>query len=181
MRTRSTKYEVDALYRIFGVLSDPQTIRRKFKDSIGFASLLARRRILFEWKSPFAPRASLWLKDLILYLDLEKIKYNLRGTPVWGCIISYIIKLQDNWNAHLWQLTCHHISFPSLPHSNSLTMLLLCILLFSVYLFICLSAYSKKGRMCTTSHLFWSVTRSCRTGRGEEGISGCCFWKGKSC
>lgn len=84
---------------IFGVLSDHQTIRKKFKDSIAFASLLARRRILLEWKAPVAPKASVWLKDLMLYLDLEKIKYDLRGTPgkfdsVWGCMISYIAKLK---------------------------------------------------------------------------------------
>ena len=66
---------------IFGVVPDPQITRNKYKDSIAFASLLARRRILLEWKSPFAPKTSLWLKDLMLYLDLEKIKYNLKGTP----------------------------------------------------------------------------------------------------
>ncbi len=84
---------------IFGVLSDHQTTRKKVEDSVAFASLLARRRILLEWKSPVAPKASLWLKDLMLYLDLEKIKYNLRGIPgrfdsVWGCMISYIAKLK---------------------------------------------------------------------------------------
>lgn len=88
---------------IFGVLPDSQMIRRKTKDSIAFASLLARRRILLEWKSPFGPKASLWLKDLMLYLDLEKIKYNLRGTPgkfdsVWGCMISYVAKLKTLQN-----------------------------------------------------------------------------------
>ena len=64
---------------IFGVLSDRQTIRKNVKDSIAFAFLLARRRISLEWKSSVAPKASLWLKDLLLYLDLEKIKYSPRG------------------------------------------------------------------------------------------------------
>ncbi|KAF3842854.1 hypothetical protein F7725_001703 [Dissostichus mawsoni] len=40
----------------------------------------ARRRILLEWKSSIPPKASLWLKDLMMYLNLEKIKYNLRGS-----------------------------------------------------------------------------------------------------
>jgi len=93
----------------FGVLSDCQTIRKKVKDSIAFASLLARRRILLEWKSPVTPKASLWLKDFMLYLDLEKIQYSLRGIPgkfdsVWDCMISYIAKLrtlQEKLNVHL--------------------------------------------------------------------------------
>ncbi|KAF3855227.1 hypothetical protein F7725_023282 [Dissostichus mawsoni] len=74
-------------------------MRRKTKDSIAFASLLARRRILLEWKSSIAPEASLWLKDLMLYLNLEKIKYNLRGSSemiesVWGSVIAYTAELK---------------------------------------------------------------------------------------
>ena len=84
-----------------------------------------------------------------LVLIQMKMKYNLRGTPekfdsVWGCMISYTAKLktlQDKWNA---QVKSHHISFPSLPHSNPLTKLLLCMLAFSVNLFICFSANGKK-------------------------------------
>ena len=86
-------------FHFFIFLSDRQIIRKKVKGSVAFASLLARRRILLERKSPVAPKASLWLKDLMMYLDLEKIKNNLRGTPgkfdlVWGCMISYIAKLK---------------------------------------------------------------------------------------
>ena len=99
----NTKSTPCAELAIFGVLSDPQTIRRKVKDSIVSASLLAHRRILLEWKSPFVPKASLWLKDL---------------------------------PPHLWQLTSHHISLPSLPQSNPLTKILLCMLFCSMYLFI---------------------------------------------
>ena len=55
-------------------------MRRETKDSIAFASILARRRIVLEWKYSIPPKASLWLKDLMMYLNLEKIKYNLRGS-----------------------------------------------------------------------------------------------------
>ena len=83
----------------FGVLLGHQTIRRDTKISIAFASLLARRRILLEWKSTFAPYVSLWLKDLIMFLNLEEIKYNLRGShgkfeSVWAPMIKYIDKLK---------------------------------------------------------------------------------------
>ena len=52
-----------------------------------------------EWKSSIAPKASIWLKDLMMYLNLEKIKFNLRGSPkkfdlVWGPMIEYINKLK---------------------------------------------------------------------------------------
>ena len=84
---------------IFGVLPGHRVMRRKTKDSIAFATILARRRILLEWKSSIPPKASPWLKDLMMYLNLEKIKYNLRGSSklfdsVWGSMIAYIAELK---------------------------------------------------------------------------------------
>lgn len=43
--------------------------------------------------------ASTWLKDLMMFLDLEKIKYNLRGSPekfelVWNSTLEYIRDLK---------------------------------------------------------------------------------------
>ena len=76
-----------------------QPISRGIKQSLAFASLVARRRILLEWKSTVAPKASVWLKDLMMYLNCEKIQFNLRGLPgrfdqVWGPMIEYITKLK---------------------------------------------------------------------------------------
>lgn len=67
---------------------------RNEKNIIAFSTLIARRRILLEWKSAFAPKASDWCRDLLLFLDLEKIKYDLRGQPsqffiTWSEIINY--------------------------------------------------------------------------------------------
>lgn len=51
-----------------------------------------------EQKSQFAPKASLWPTDLMLYLDLEKIKYNWKGTPgksvvyLFICLSAYVKK-----------------------------------------------------------------------------------------
>uniref|UniRef100_A0A8C6WLN3 Reverse transcriptase zinc-binding domain-containing protein n=1 Tax=Neogobius melanostomus TaxID=47308 RepID=A0A8C6WLN3_9GOBI len=64
------------------------------RNTIAFSTLIARRRILLEWKSTNAPKASHWYKDLLLFLDLEKIKYDLRGQPsqfdtTWGAMINY--------------------------------------------------------------------------------------------
>ena len=84
---------------LFGVTVAHQSTGRGINKSLAFASLLARRRILLEWKSSLAPKASVWLKDLMMYLNLEKIKFNLRGLPrkfdqVWGPMIEYITKLK---------------------------------------------------------------------------------------
>ncbi len=64
---------------IFGILPGHQIIRRKTKDSTAFASLLVCRRILLPWKSPFASKASLWLKDLTMFLNPENIGGGVEG------------------------------------------------------------------------------------------------------
>lgn len=84
---------------IFGVTSIDRPVRNKLKDNIAFASLLARRRLLLDWKSQHPPKASLWLRDLMMFLKLEKIKYTMRGSSSkfqsnWGSVISYFDKLK---------------------------------------------------------------------------------------
>ena len=86
---------------LFGVSVSPirQPFSKGTKQCLAFASLLARRRILLEWKSSVAPKASVWLKDLMMYLNLEKIKFNLRGLPdrfdqMWGPMIEYLTRLK---------------------------------------------------------------------------------------
>ena len=54
---------------IFGVENNPSLTNRQLDT---FASLLALRRILSDWKSIKPPLASFWLKDLMLFLKLEK-------------------------------------------------------------------------------------------------------------
>ena len=87
-----------ATMAIFGVLPDHLS-RNAMVGSITFATLLARRQILLEWKSSSAPKPSLWLKDLMSFINLEKVKLNLKGFPqtfdhTWGPIINYISKLK---------------------------------------------------------------------------------------
>lgn len=84
---------------VFGIIPNHENFTKWAKSVIAFTSLLARRRILLCWKSPLAPTASTWLKDLMLFLSLEKIKYNLRGAPekfelTWNSALEYINKLK---------------------------------------------------------------------------------------
>lgn len=84
---------------IFGILPNHPMIRRKTRECTAFALLIARRRIVLEWKSARAPKADVWLKDLMMFSNLEKIKYDLRGLygkfeNVWGPMIEYIMSLK---------------------------------------------------------------------------------------
>lgn len=85
---------------LFGVPEDCATLRTtRQADIVAFASLLARRRILLEWKSPNPPSSALWLKDMMFFLKLEKIKFTLRGSvekfyKKWQCLIDYFNSLQ---------------------------------------------------------------------------------------
>ena len=92
---------------IFGVQGDgDKTLINKHKNIIAFSTLLARRRILMDWKSHHPPNCSMWLRDLVFFLKLEKIKFSLRGHPdtfisTWGPIIKYFDELKtlslDSW------------------------------------------------------------------------------------
>ena len=73
------KLAVCPLIATFGVPSRRQPLSRRQADAVAFASLLARRRILLSWTSLQPPSISVWLKDLVFFLKLEKIKYNIRG------------------------------------------------------------------------------------------------------
>ncbi len=44
------------------------------KDVFAFATLLAQKRIRLEWKSANPPKASDWLKDLMPFFKIRKIK-----------------------------------------------------------------------------------------------------------
>ena len=84
---------------IFGAPEDHNTITTKQADIVAYASLLARRRILMEWKSPKPPSTTVWLKDLMFFLTLEKVKFTLRGSverfyKKWQCLIDYFNSLQ---------------------------------------------------------------------------------------
>ena len=66
---------------IFGITDRRcSTIRKRYKNIIAFTMLLASRRILLHWKSKNPPNVCLWLSDLMQFIQLEKVKYTLRGS-----------------------------------------------------------------------------------------------------
>lgn len=85
---------------VFGAFNSEYLMPVDKKNAFAFATLLARRRIVMEWKSPNPPKVSLWLSDLMLFLKLEKIKYFTRGTiktfhKVWDPLIFYFEELNS--------------------------------------------------------------------------------------
>ena len=86
----------NAAAAIFGIIDRRQyTITRGHENIIAFTTLLARRRILLHWKSKNPPKVSAWLSDLMQFIQLEKIKYSLRGSRdefflTWGPVLKYL-------------------------------------------------------------------------------------------
>ena len=86
------------LIAIFGVSPAASKLSRCHRDLIAFASLIARRRILLQWKSPSPPPSTSWLKDLSSFLHLEKIKHAIRDSltgfhRTWDPFLTYINSL----------------------------------------------------------------------------------------
>lgn len=65
---------------IFGVQGDVIQMTGNKENVFAFATLIAQRRILVEWKSSTPPTASALLSDMMMFLKVEKIKYFLRGS-----------------------------------------------------------------------------------------------------
>lgn len=90
----------NAAMAIFGTSNRRySTLRKSYKNIIAFTTLLARRRILLHWKSKNPPKISLWFSDLTQFIQLEKIKYTLRGSrdkffSVWGPVLKHLCKLK---------------------------------------------------------------------------------------
>lgn len=90
--------EPNPLTAIFGISAD--TVTKIQADVIAFTSLLARRRILFGWKSSTPPSLARWMEDIMLFLKLEKIKFTLRGSVKhfylrWQPFITYFDNIKD--------------------------------------------------------------------------------------
>lgn len=84
---------------IFGVPEEGIRLNNRQKSIVSFASLIARRRILMLWKNHLPPSNTSWLRDLMSFLKLEKIKFAVRGSVEnfykhWQPLISHFASLQ---------------------------------------------------------------------------------------
>lgn len=92
--------EPNPLTAIFG--APPSTVPSTSSEAevIGFVTLLARRLILLRWKSPHAPSHTLWIKDVLNLLKLERIRSCLRGSiedfhRKWEPFFVYVAELKS--------------------------------------------------------------------------------------
>jgi len=87
------------LTAIFGFPKESLTLTRNQSDFIAFTSLLARRRILLVWSSATPPAVAAWLRDILLFLKPEKVKFKLKGSvqkfySKWQPFVTYFENLK---------------------------------------------------------------------------------------
>ena len=70
----------DPLTAVFGVRGPNVRLSSVQNIMVTFVTLLARRLILLNWKQVRAPTYTALMKDVMHYLQLEKIKFELRGS-----------------------------------------------------------------------------------------------------
>ena len=86
------KIEPQPVIALFGVMPEETVGSVGMHVVIAFTTLLARRLTLLYWKRPVPPSHTRWLKEIMFYLKLEKIK--LRGVTdtfekVWRPFLTY--------------------------------------------------------------------------------------------
>lgn len=88
----------DPLIAIFGVARDELKLSHLHKNAIAYASLHARRLILLNWKAKNPPSYVHWIREVMLGLALEKIRYTVHGLEgkydrTWSQFITHIKNL----------------------------------------------------------------------------------------
>lgn len=88
----------DSLIAIFGVPREELRLSPLHKNAIAFASLHARRLILLSWKASNPPSYVHWIREVMLGLALEKIRYTVRGLEskydkTWSRFITHVKSL----------------------------------------------------------------------------------------
>ena len=87
------KIEPNALSALFGVA--PPSLTKSKKDMLAFATLIARRLIVTNWKSTTPPCYARWIRDTLYFLKLEKIRLSLSGCSnkfgkLWGPFLQFV-------------------------------------------------------------------------------------------
>lgn len=80
---------------LFGVSPDPCPLNKYQRDFLAFCTLLARRQILLNWKNKLPPSYSMWIKDILYFMKMEKIRHTLNGRTarfyeIWQPFLIYV-------------------------------------------------------------------------------------------
>ena len=73
--------EPNPITAIFGVSTDDAPVTSPQANFIAFSSLIAQRLILRDWKSEKPPTFTEWVKDVLSFIPLEKLRYNRFKSP----------------------------------------------------------------------------------------------------
>lgn len=84
---------------LFGCTPEIRGLKGKAGAVIAFTSLIARRQILLSWKKESPPTFSRWIRDIMHFLTLERIRYTLKGSlqkfeRTWTPFLEYYKSLQ---------------------------------------------------------------------------------------
>lgn len=74
------KITLNPLTAIFGVVPEEFSISNSHSQAIAFALLLARRLILLKWKDRSPPSHGQWVKEVMMHLKLEELRFRIRGS-----------------------------------------------------------------------------------------------------
>lgn len=93
------RIEPDPVIAVFGVTPSNSGLS-KHSDFIAFSTLLACRLILFGWKSTTPPSHSLWVREVMAFLKLEKIRCIIQGSvkrfkKIWCDFLEYFTSKFD--------------------------------------------------------------------------------------
>ena len=92
--------EPTPLGALFGVFPSMPSLSKSERDVLAFVTLLARRLILINWKSPTSPSHTHWIRDTLYCVKLEKIRLSLNGSDkfekVWGPFFLFIQGLDSS-------------------------------------------------------------------------------------
>ena len=98
-RAYNTVISPDPLSALFGSPLQPLA-SKTMQTVLAFTTLLARRLILFNWKLPQPPTHNRWVKEVLLCIKLEKLRFSLKGSlerfeTTWSPLLNYIESLPD--------------------------------------------------------------------------------------
>ncbi len=82
---------------IFGTSPEGITLSTNQANMVAFVTLLARKLILVNWRSPKAPTHKYWPEEVLAHLKLEKLRYSSQGCTkklynVWQPFMDYFNK-----------------------------------------------------------------------------------------
>ena len=92
-RTTDEHLEPSAFLALFGVVTQNFVLNNNKLRLLSFATLIARRQILIRWKECNPPTFAQWVRDMLYFIKLEKIRYSVKESAdklmlIWQPFLS---------------------------------------------------------------------------------------------